>query len=198
MIGKLTGTLTSIVNNQMIIDIQGVGYIVFSANASVKYINNIGSEISVFIETIVKEDSITLYGFSNVNDKECFCNLLSVQGVGAKLALIILSFFNYSELNTLIITENKEAIKSIPGIGNKVAERLVRELKDKINTSKTNLLDNMNNDTNKHHHTEALNALIKLGYSNHEALNAIRQSENLNQSNSVEYLIKSALATLGK
>jgi len=197
MIGSLTGNIVSYINNELLLDVKGVGYIIYCANLNVSSKLEINTELTIYTETIVREDSIKLYGFSDLEDKKWFKNLMSVQGIGAKLAITILSYFNSKELNSAIVNENKSAIKSIPGVGNKVAERLVRELKDKINRLEIELPYSETKNTNTIQ-GDALNALIKLGYSSSEAAKAINKSESNKKNTDTTGLIKDSLKYLGK
>ncbi len=197
MIGSLTGKIISFNNNELLLNVNDVGYIIYCANLNISSKLEKNIILTLYIETIVREDSITLYGFSDLEDKKWFRNLMSVQGIGAKLAITVLSYFNSKELNSAIVNENKNAIKGIPGVGNKVAERMVRELKDKINRLDTELPYNETSSKNNFQ-GEALIALMKLGYSNTEALNAIKISENIKDSKNTTELIKNSLKNLGK
>lgn len=131
MIAYLRGKLHSKTNNSMIIDVNGVGYEVFSPTS---FLQNavLGDELEINVSTVVREDAFLLYGFESTNQKEAFEVLCSVNKVGAKLAMTILS---HLELNQLILAiEQKDAVtlSSVPGIGKKTAERMCLELKGKL------------------------------------------------------------------
>ena len=199
MIGKLRGTIESLNDNHIILDVNGVGYLIHCVNSPAIRNATLRQNISLFIETIVREDSITLYGFLDLNDKKWFGNLIAVQGIGAKLAITILSVLNYSDLIKAILMQDKLKIKTIPGVGNKVAERLLTELKSKIDNSEINLpVSNYNRNLLSDYQSEALAALIKLGYGNIDATNAINISDNHENVRDTETLIKAALKYLAK
>ncbi|MFW5786843.1 MAG: Holliday junction branch migration protein RuvA [Halanaerobiales bacterium] len=192
MIGKLNGKLSWSSENKILIDVSGVGYIVeIPENLSVP---TIGKNIELFIYTHVREDVIELYGFKKIEHRSLFEMLLSVSRIGPKAALKILSYLSYNRFIQAILTENISTLKEIKGIGPKTAQRLVLELKSKINnlphsTEKTQ-------DINKH--TEELyTALNNLGYSRPEINKALSELE-LDSQISLEDKIKKVLSYLGK
>ena len=111
----------------------GVGYVVFCSNSTIADLSNIGEErIGLEIETIVREDQITLYGFASAIEKEWFLLLNKVNGVGPKMALGILSSISLENLSFAIASGDKAAFKPVSGVGPKLADRLITELKDKV------------------------------------------------------------------
>ena len=131
MIAKLKGVVDTIGDDYAIIDVNGVGYLVF---ASAKTIGKlvVDTAVSLMIETVVREDSITLYGFADALEKEWFNTLTKVQGVGAKVCLSILSILSSSQLAQAIAAQDKTSFSRANGVGPKLAARIVTELKDKI------------------------------------------------------------------
>ncbi len=132
MIAYLRGKLHSKTNTSLIIDVNGVGYEVFSPTSFLQS-SILGDELEIHIKTVVREDAFLLYGFEDAKQKEAFETLCSVNKVGAKLAMTILS---HLELNQLVVAiEQKDAVtlSSVPGIGKKTAERMCLELKGKLN-----------------------------------------------------------------
>ena len=131
MIGFLKGNILSAKPTKILLDVNGVGYLV---NISINTFEKINGEKSaaLFIHTNVKEDSITLFGFSTESEKEMFELLISVNGIGPKIALSILSGINIDDLKRAIQTPDISRIVAVPGIGRKTAERLVLELKSKV------------------------------------------------------------------
>lgn len=131
MIAKLKGVVDTIGDDYAIIDVNGVGYLVF---ASAKTIGKlvVDTAVSLMIETVVREDSITLYGFADALEKEWFNTLTKVQGVGAKVCLSILSVLSSSQLAQAIAAQDKTSFSRANGVGPKLAARIVTELKDKI------------------------------------------------------------------
>ena len=132
MIGKLRGFIDSLHEDRLILDVQGVGYTVFIPKSKLLEFSPGEEENTFFIETIVKEDSLTLYGFQSLIEQEWFRVLMTVQGVGARLALGILSHFSPDVLYGLIAGEDKKTLTTAEGVGQKLAVRLITELKEKI------------------------------------------------------------------
>ena len=131
MIAKLRGIIDTIYEDSCIVDVQGVGYLV---SASAKTLGKLikGAEVSLLIETVVREDSISLYGFYDAWEKEWFNTLTKVQGVGAKVCLSILSALTPAQLAQAVSAQDKASFLRASGVGPKLAARLVTELKDKI------------------------------------------------------------------
>ena len=136
MIGKLKGLIESVYDDHVIIDINGVGYLVF---CSVKTLSRLApSEFcELLIETHVREDHIHLYGFSDLEEKAAFITLQSVKGVGTRMALAILSHLTPGEIQVALNNEDKIIFNGVPGVGKKLAERIVTELKDKTISTKS-------------------------------------------------------------
>ncbi|MBQ2810599.1 MAG: Holliday junction branch migration protein RuvA, partial [Alphaproteobacteria bacterium] len=133
MIAKLRGLVDSIFEDSCIVDVGGVGYLVFASAKTLARLNT-GSETSLLIETVVREDSISLFGFYDAWEKEWFGTLTKVQGVGAKVCLSILSVLTPSQLAQAVAAQDKNSFLRASGVGPKLAARLVTELKDKIVT----------------------------------------------------------------
>lgn len=132
MIGKLTGRLDAVNENQALIDVNGVGYVTLCSAQTLRRIGAIGSNVSMLIETQVREDAITLIGFADAEEKSAFKVLTTVQGVGTKVALSILSTLTGEQLSAAIINGDKALLSSADGVGPKLAARLMTELKDKV------------------------------------------------------------------
>lgn len=132
MIGKLKGIVDGIYDDHVLIDVNGVGYIAFCAARTLSKLPAKGEAVSLFIETVVREDLIRLYGFSSEEERGWFRLLQGVQGVGSKVALAVLSTLSTSELSSAIAMQDKAAISRAPGVGPKVAQRIAAELKDKL------------------------------------------------------------------
>jgi len=131
MIGKLKGTIDSYGEDYIILDVGGVGYLVHCSARTLQALPAAGQAVTLAIETHVREDQIRLFGFLTDAEREWFRLLQTVQGVGAKVALSVLSAFKPADLATAIAMGDKSAIRRAPGVGPKVAERMVIELKDK-------------------------------------------------------------------
>src|SRR5262245_31842068 len=130
MIGKLTGRIDSVAADHAIIDVNGVGYLVHCASATLARLQT-GANVSLAIETKVSEDAIRLYGFLAESEREWFRLLQTVQGVGARVALSVLSALKVSELERAVVLGDKAAVGRAQGVGPKLATRIVTELKDK-------------------------------------------------------------------
>jgi Holliday junction DNA helicase RuvA len=131
MIGKLKGIIDSYHEDTLILDVQGVGYLIHCSGRTLTALPRVGEAASLIIETHVREDMIRLYGFRSDAERDWFRLLQSVQGVGSKVALAILSVLDLPDLATAIGTLDKAMIARAPGVGPKLAARIVAELKDK-------------------------------------------------------------------
>jgi holliday junction DNA helicase RuvA len=132
MIGKLTGVIDTIGEDFVILDVQGVGYLVHCSHRTLAQLRSLGEVAKLQIETHVREDAIRLYGFASETERDWFRLLQSVQGVGAKVALGVLGALSPEELATAIARQDKTQIARAPGIGPRLAARLLTELKDKV------------------------------------------------------------------
>jgi Holliday junction DNA helicase RuvA len=187
MIAKLTGIIDSTGSNWAIVDVGGVGYMVFASGRTLSRIGSVrGTPVSLLIETIVREDQFTLYGFADGVEKEWFQILCTVQGVGAKSALSILSAVAADRLPMVIASGDKTALRQADGVGEKLAVRIVTELKDKAGkialgqaaqdkaiaaksaTKKGAVIDLPSSVSN-----DAVSALINLGYARAEAFGVV-------------------------
>jgi holliday junction DNA helicase RuvA len=131
MIGKLSGIIDSFGDDYLILDVSGVGYVVMCSSRTLQRLPARGEAASLAIETQVREDAIRLFGFTTDTERDWFRLLQSVQGVGAKVALAILGILSAGELATAIGTQDKASVARAPGVGPKLAARIVAELKDK-------------------------------------------------------------------
>lgn len=182
MIGKLTGIIDNIKGNQLLLDVNGVGYIVFASGRTLSKIGTKGDTCSVLIETNVREDHIHLYGFADAIEQEWFMILTKVQGVGAKVGLAILSVASPNDLALAIAAQDKAVFTQADGVGPKLGTRIITELKDKvgnIDLSPTPQSPSMNtaNISNNDNAHEALSALVNLGYGRSEAMIAISRAK---------------------
>ncbi|MGF7157223.1 Holliday junction branch migration protein RuvA [Bartonella heixiaziensis] len=181
MIGKLKGLLEHIFDDHIIVDVHGVGYVVFVSNRLRPSLPALGESLNLFIETHVREDAIRLFGFATRAEQEWFCLLQNVPGVGAKVALAILGTLSPDELAQAIALNDIAMISRAPGVGKKVSERIVGELKSKALPFNDNALHRTpiphlevtNQPTN-----EALSALIKLGFERDQAARALALAMN--------------------
>ena len=191
MIGFIKGTLISAKPTQILVDVNGVGYLCNISINTFEKISNLKS-VSLFIHTHVKEDSITLFGFFTESEKLMFELLISVSGIGPKIALSILSGIQINDLKNAILYADSSRISAVPGIGKKTAERLILELKNKV--------DQVNEEGGAEipfsTKNEAVMALSTLGYNNKLAEKIVRDILLSEPNVPLEELIKKALSFL--
>ena len=191
MIGQIKGLIIKKSPTQVLIDCNGIGYEVDVPMSTFYDLPATGNQITLLTHLIVREDAHLLYGFATNEEREVFRQLIKVNGIGAKVALSILSGISLNELIDAIMHQKSNILVSIPGIGNKTAERLVLELKDKFkNIIESDSISNIASQTN-----DIQNALISLGYSTKEAIGAVK---NLPANISVNDGIKDALKFLSR
>ncbi|MAC41349.1 MAG: Holliday junction branch migration protein RuvA [Pelagibacterales bacterium] len=193
MIAKLRGIIDQMGEDYVIIDVSGVGYLVFCPSKVLNKLSPKGQLDEILIETIVREDQITLYGFNEEKEKYWFGLLLKVQGVGAKTALKGLSIMTPEELEMAILSDDKTSLTRIPGIGSKGALRICSELKDK--TLNISNLDNKNSKENNNIQ-DLISGLIGLGYGHHEAYEVISKLSNEDKGKKVEDMLQIALKVI--
>lgn len=180
----------------IIVDVNGIGYKIGIPSSAVSKLPSIGKEVKIFTHLQVKEDEMALYGFLSQDELNMFERLISVSGIGPKGALGILSTLSPADLCMAVITEDIKTLSSAPGIGKKTAQRMILELKDKINTLEAigmggePVLELQQNGTAE----EAIVALAALGYSRVEAAKAV--NDVFKEDMSVEDIIKAALKKL--
>lgn len=178
MIGKLKGTIDEIDDDHVILDVHGVGYVAFCSSRTMAGLNA-GEAAVLHIETYVREDQLKLFGFNTQLERDWFRLLQSVQGVGAKVALAILSTFTPSDLANAIALQDKAMVARAPGIGPKVAQRIVTELKNKAPAfageaaGTMGLKQEIGEGVAPSAVTDAVSALANLGYSREQAANAV-------------------------
>ena len=199
MIGKLSGIVTDIFDDHIILNVAGVGYLVHVSEPARLSLQE-ASPLELFIYTQVREDNISLFGFAHPQEKAVFLQLLSVQRVGAKLALAILGGLGEAQVIAAIQAEDVKTLSQISGVSAKLAERIIGELKAKF----AKLFDSNLNASNvggaitaqSGTQNQALSALTNLGFPKNAAQDAIaKASENLD-SDDLQDLIKEALAQL--
>ena len=198
MYAYINGKIADKANNYVVIDNSGIGYKIYMSLAAIKKLPDVGEIQKVYTYYHVREDNISLYGFLSNEELRMFELLLSVSGIGAKLALQILSAISPSSFALAVISNDVSKIVKIPGIGSKTAARIVLELKDKLKTeeaiSKNEKIEKAIHIDDKDN--EAITALQVLGYTRKEIEKTI---EHINTENSsVEEIIRKALAILGK
>lgn len=200
MIGFVRGILAEKGNGYIIIDVNGIGYEVFVPANSGAYLSSEGQEVMVHTTMMVRDDDVSLYGFSRKGELDAFKKLITVSGVGAKAANSILSSFTLEQLQQAIVFEDAKSLTKANGIGKKTAERIVLELKDKFTVSGQDgqiqsAEDIMTDGTAAANgRSEAITALIALGYTRGEATGALSKVKDTDLT--AEEYIKLALKNL--
>ncbi len=196
MIGRLTGTLAEARPERVLVDVGGVGFNVSIPLGTYTALPPAGQKATLFVHTVVREDAIQLFGFSTLEERAVFEKLLSVSGIGPRVALTILSGLPLPELVSSIATQNARKLATIPGIGKKLAERLGLELKEKIaglgltpsaapTTARTRVAD------------DAIGALLNLGYKEAEAQAAVIAASK-EAPDDLQSLLQAALKSLAR
>ena len=196
MIARLTGKLAAKSPTEIVVEVGGVAFALSIPLSTFERLAEAGSQVSVFTHLHVREDALQLYGFSTEEERDLFRTLISVNGIGPKMAQGILSGIPAADLKNHILSGNSTALTAIPGVGRKIAERLVVELRDRISkTDGMTLSAGASTLNGTRIRAEALLALTSLGYNRAAAEKAIRGAvqESLDAESSVEGLIKAAL-----
>lgn len=179
MIGKLKGLVEAIDDDKALIDVNGVCYECHCSGRTLGSLPQLGEATQLFIETYVREDQLKLFGFATKAEKQWFLLLMTVQGVGAKVALAILSTLSISELSSAIALQDKAMVGRAPGVGPKVAQRIVSELKGKlpatgaIDAGVQGLQEALGEGIANSNVADAVSALTNLGYSQAQASAAL-------------------------
>ena len=182
MIGKLRGLIDSYHDDHIILDVNGVGYVVQCSSRTLQNLPRVGEAASLAIETQVREDAIRLFGFISDSERDWFRLLQSVQGVGAKVALAILGVLAPGDLASAIALQDKAMVARAPGVGPKLAARIVAELKDKapafgsVDPNVAKLADGDSVRSAPKPVQDAISALVNLGYARPQAAAAIAAS----------------------
>ncbi len=184
--------------NYIVIDVNGIGYKIFMSENSMKSIGLIDTEVKVFTYLKVREDDISIYGFSTAEELKMFEFLISVSGVGAKSAITILSNIEPSLFAFAVVSNDVNSLKKLPGIGTKSAQRIILELKDKVkNMNDLEIMSSTEEINFKQENIEELiSALQVLGYTRKEVENIIPKMNCENED--LEIMIKKALVLLSK
>ncbi|CAK8163128.1 Holliday junction ATP-dependent DNA helicase RuvA [Candidatus Xenohaliotis californiensis] len=190
MIGKLSGIVDSKLKDGIILQVLGIGFIVNITNKlSTKF--KIAENISLFIECKFKEDSVNMFGFTSLQEKECFCQLTKVRGISGKYAMRIMNALSVDELAKAISSANITLLATIPGIGRKTASRLVSDIGDNMDLGFLNNITEHNNIVN-----DAVGALNSLGHSIADAQKVVQNIYNNNKSITLEELISKSLSMM--
>lgn len=200
MYSYIRGILTEIEEDKIVVEANGIGYNIYTTAQTFQYLPSMGEEVKVYTYLHLREDIMMLYGFLTKDDLKVFKLLIGVNGIGPKGALAILSVMTTDDLRFAVLGDDAKAITKAPGVGSKTAQRLILELKDKLNledafeqklehqamtvSPKGNSVKN-----------DAVQALVALGYSSSEALKAMSDIE-ITEDTDVEDLLKAALKNM--
>jgi holliday junction DNA helicase RuvA len=190
VIGRIAGRLLAKHPPQIVVDVQGVGYELDVPMSTLYQLPATGADVTLFTHLIVREDAHHLYGFATENERAVFRKLLKISGVGARIALAVLSGMSVADLKQAVSQQDSGRMTRIPGIGKKTAERLLLELKDKLDIAVVTVQSEAGTAG-----SDVMNALLSLGYSDKEAQFAIK---NLEAGLSVTEGIRQALKVLSK
>ncbi|MBU3203041.1 Holliday junction branch migration protein RuvA [Clostridium algidicarnis] len=193
----IKGEFKGMHKDYIVIENNGIGYKIFTSGSTLSNMPKIDETALIFIEQVVRQDFIGLYGFITKEELEMFKLLLTINGVGSKAALSLLSISTVKKLKYAVFTEDEKTLIRAPGIGKKTAQRIILELKDKIKVEDVELEDlkgdNAEDKTFKNIQEEVVEALLSLGYTKREVESSLK---SLKPSDSVETMIKDCLKYL--
>jgi len=203
MIGKLTGIVDTLDDDLVVIDVAGVGYLLSCSARTLRGLGGIGARASLMVETFVRDDRIVLYGFSDKGERDCFRLLQTVQGVGSRVALAILSVMSPNELTQAVMAQDKVAVSRANGVGPRLAQRVVTELKDRMGEVGLGpgaaLAPGAAASPADGADAEAVSALVNLGYGRSEAFGAVVAARrDLGEDADVARLIRAGLKGLAR
>ncbi len=197
MIARLSGTLAETAADHAVIDVGGVGYLVLASTRTLSVLGPVGGSVMVFTELQVREDSMTLFAFGSAGERDWFRLLTGVQGVGGKVALNILSALDADELSRAVAAQDKAMVARANGVGPKLAERIVRELKDKVGGVAFGPVGAATPAAG--HAADAVSALTGLGFKPGEANAAVARAEaELGDAATLDALVRLALKKAAK
>jgi Holliday junction DNA helicase RuvA len=201
LIGAVTGSLVETYADGALIDVQGVGYRVHAPASVLARLPGAGERVRLHTHLHVREDALTLYGFTTAEERDLFEVLIAVNGIGPKGALAVLSVYAPDALRRAVLGEDVDALTLIPGVGKKTASRMILELKEKLGAGDIDLPVTAATPAAKQALAEVRAALIQLGYSTTEAREAIEhvasEAAASNGNGTAEKLLKKALRELG-
>ena len=197
MIVKLKGFIEFCGEDYIDLDVKGVVFRVFLSNKNINKISNSESLINLFVYEVIKENERLFFGFNKYEEREIFSDLLCVQGVGGKMALNIMTKIELDEIVESINNENSKTFLSVSGVGNKLANRIINELKEKIRKKSFNV-PKVNNSIEKNNYNDLVSCLLNLGYPIKTCELTAEKVVNDNKTASLEKLIPVALKYLSK
>ena len=199
MIAKLTGLIDTIGETSLILDVGGVGYLVSCSSRTLGTIGHQGERATLHIETIMRAESLHLYGFKDQEEQDCFRLLTTVQGVGTRMGLALLSALSPTDISQAIAAQDKTILTRADGVGPKLASRIVTELKDKIPKDLSYTASVYSLPSSAPLVQEALSALVNLGYRRFEAMTAINKAQqDLGETATLNDLIRQGLSLLSR
>ncbi|MDH5552406.1 MAG: Holliday junction branch migration protein RuvA [Nitrosomonas sp.] len=188
MIGRMTGLLLEKLPPLVLVDVQGVGYEINVPMSTFYNLPAMGEKVTLHTHLVVREDMHLLFGFASEEERQAFRQLVKISGVGTRTALALLSGLSVADLHHSVATQDTDRLVKIPGVGKKTAERLLLELRDKLNLeaiSGESMLSSSNSNS------DILNALLSLGYNDREANWAIKQmAANMGVSDGIRQALK--------
>ena len=196
MIAYLKGEVAAVSENRLVLDVNNVGYQIFISGRDAADMPPVGEEIKIYTYLSVREDAMQLFGFLSEDDLEVYKLLLNVNGIGPKAGLGILSVLSADDLRFAVLSDDAKTIAKAPGIGNKTAQKLILELKDKLSLEEAfeKKLQKAEASVggNEESKSQAVQALVALGYSNSEALRAVKKVD-IPEDMDTEAILKQAL-----
>lgn len=196
MIAYLKGEVAAVSENRLVLEVGNVGYQIFISGRDAADMPPVGEEIVIHTYLNVREDALQLFGFLSEDDLEIYKLLIGVSGIGPKAGLGLLSVMSADDLRFAVLSDDAKAIAKAPGIGNKTAQKLILELKDKLSLEEAFEKKLQKAETasggNEESKSQAVQALVALGYSNSEALRAVKKVE-ITEDMDTEAILKQAL-----
>ncbi len=189
MFAHITGTLSSVGEKSVVLDVSGIGYLLQVSQPTLREIQDTEGAVKLFTQLVVREDALTLYGFHRQSERELFQILINVSGIGPQIALNILSQISLEQFAMAIISDDERVLTSISGIGPKSAKRLILELKETMKKRRGTFIE-------KEGHmpaSDAKSALVSLGFSEREAEESVKVVMERLPEGSVQAIIKAAL-----
>ncbi|MFC5370056.1 Holliday junction branch migration protein RuvA [Arcanobacterium bovis] len=192
MIASLRGTVLSMTISTVVIDVGGVGMLVYATPSTLSSLR-IGAEATLFTSLVVKEDSLTLFGFMDDDERAVFEVLNGVSGIGPRTALVVLSVHSPDDLRRAVQNKDEAALTRVSGIGKKGAQRMILEIGDKLGPSRTVMSEPAQSNASP----DVLEALVNLGWQEKDASSAIEEAKAVSPDATVAQLLRSALQILG-
>ncbi|MGL4993577.1 MAG: Holliday junction branch migration protein RuvA [Bacteroidales bacterium] len=195
MFEYISGSLVEATPTYLIVDVNGIGYLLHISLSTYESLRG-GTKVKLYVHQVIREDVHLLYGFAEKAEREMFLLLISVSGVGASIARMMLSSMTLYEIQTAISTANSNALKKVKGVGAKTAERICVDLKDKVSVVSTSGVDMSQSSINTEAQVEAISALLMLGFVKSAVEKVVKSILKSDPTLPVEEIIKQALKLL--